>query len=150
MQVGVIILHAIVLCHMWLHQWGCIVVDQQCRESNGKAKIDEQAHQWDTCEASLMELEEVLVVEELTGEEVELMQEKVHYKVKRGQVVCQKVAVEEGEDEGEDEGRSDSEEEDNEPWTLGKGKGKVSCKVRWVCCMAPLVSLKYSVVYILL
>ena len=28
------------LCHMWSYQWGCIVVDQQCRESNGKAKIE--------------------------------------------------------------------------------------------------------------
>ena len=26
--------------YMWSHQWGCIVVDQQCRESNGKAKIE--------------------------------------------------------------------------------------------------------------
>ena len=36
---------------MWSHQQGCIMVDQQCRESNGKVKImgytrvcDEQAH----------------------------------------------------------------------------------------------------------
>ena len=39
---------------VWSHQQGCIVVDQQCRESNGKVKIegymrvsDEQAHQCD-------------------------------------------------------------------------------------------------------
>ena len=42
------------LCHMWSHQWGDVVVDQQCRESNGKVKIegytrvsDEQAHHHD-------------------------------------------------------------------------------------------------------
>ena len=45
---------------------------------------------------SLMELEEALVVEELTNEEVELVQEKVYYEAKRGQVACQKVVVMEG------------------------------------------------------
>ena len=30
----------VVLHHMQSHQWGCIVVDQQCRESNGKVKIE--------------------------------------------------------------------------------------------------------------
>ena len=36
-----------------MHEQGCIMVDQQCRESNGKVKIegytrvsDEHAHQW--------------------------------------------------------------------------------------------------------
>ena len=43
---------AITSHHMQSHQWGCIVVDQQCRGSNGKVKIegytrvsDEEAHQ---------------------------------------------------------------------------------------------------------
>ena len=51
-----VVLCAITLCHMWLHQQGYIVVGQQCRGSNGKVKIegytrvsDEEAHHWDIC-----------------------------------------------------------------------------------------------------
>ena len=33
-------LHHMWSCHVQLHQWGCVVVDQQCRESNGKVKIE--------------------------------------------------------------------------------------------------------------
>ena len=32
-------------------------------------------------------------------------------------------------------------------WTLSEGKGKASCEVRQVHCVAPLVSLKYRVLY---
>ena len=46
-----IVSHVITSCHVWLYQRGHVVVDWQCRGSNGKAKIegysrvsDEEAH----------------------------------------------------------------------------------------------------------
>ena len=61
-------------------------------------------HEWDMCVASVIELEEALVVEESMDEEVEMAQEKVCYDVKMGQVVQQEVVVEEDHDEGEGKG----------------------------------------------
>ena len=43
-------------------------------------------HEWETCTASVKELEEVLEAEELMDEEAELRQEKVWYNVKRSAV----------------------------------------------------------------
>ena len=80
---------------------------------------------------SLMELEEVLAVEELTDEEEELAQAKVHYEAKRGQVAHQQQVIEnrdKGKDEGEDEEDEDEDEDEDEPLhSLGlsaKVKGK--------------------------
>ena len=79
-------------------------------------------HEWDTCAASVKELEEELAAEESTDEEVEMAQEKIHYDVKRGVVTQQEVAVEEGQDEGEGKG------DEEEPMCLSrlsvKAKGK--------------------------
>ena len=61
------------------------------------------------------ELEEVLVAEELTNEEVEMRVEKVRYDVKRVMTARQEVVEEEDKDGGEGEGESKSDEEDNEP-----------------------------------
>ena len=82
-------------------------------------------HEQDTCVMSLMELEEVLAVEELTDEEEELAQAKVHYEAKRGQVAHQQQVIE-NRDKGKDEGE-DEEDEDEPLHSLGlsaKVKGK--------------------------
>ena len=65
--------------------------------------------------ASVKELEEVLVVEELTDEEVEMREEKVHYNAKRVVTVRQEVEEEEDKDGGEGKDESESDEEDDEP-----------------------------------
>ena len=41
-------------------------------------------HEWDTCTASVKELEEVLAVEESTDDEAELRKEKERYDARRG------------------------------------------------------------------
>ena len=82
----------------------------------------------------MTELEERLAVEELTNEEVELVQEKAHYDVKRSQVACQCQLTEEDRDEGEDEGEDGQDEEQDEDelvcsfGLLVKGKGKHPAK----------------------
>ena len=40
--------------------------------------------EWETCVASVKELEEVLAAEELTDKEVELWKEKARYNARRG------------------------------------------------------------------
>ena len=86
----------------------------------------------ETCVASVKELEEALVVEESTDEEMELRQEKVWYDVKRSQVACLKVVAKGEEEEDKDEGESGSEEEEDEPIChfrlLAKAKGKQPVK----------------------
>ena len=81
---------------------------------------------------SVKELEEALVVEELTDEEVEMAQEKVCYNAKRGVVAQQEVVVKEDQDEGKGEGGSESEEEEDKPVCqfslLVKVKGKQPVK----------------------
>ena len=72
-------------------------------------------HKWDTCTASVKELEEVLVVEESMDEEAEMRKEKACYDVKRAITVRQKVVEEEDEDGGKGEGESKLEEEEDEP-----------------------------------
>ena len=71
-------------------------------------------HEWETCMASVKELEEVLEAEESMDEEVELRQEKVQYDVKRSAAVRQEVVVEEPKDEGEGEGEDEEDEEEDE------------------------------------
>ena len=87
--------------------------------------------EWDTCVASVKELEEVLAVEELTNEEAEMREEKVHYNVKRV-VMARKEVMEEDKDGGEGEGESELDEEDDEPihrpGLSAKGQGKRPAK----------------------
>ena len=71
-------------------------------------------HEWDTCAVLVKELEEALVVVELTDEEAELVQEKVCYHANRSQVVHQKMVIEGREEEGKDEGESEEEEEEED------------------------------------
>ena len=88
--------------------------------------------EWDTCAASVKELEEVLVAEESTDEEVEMGKEKARYDVKRVVMVRQEVLVEQDKDEGEGEGESKLDEEDDEfirgPGLLAKAQGKCPAK----------------------
>ena len=70
-------------------------------------------HEWETCAASVKELEEVLAAEESTDEEVEMREEKVHYDAKRVVMVRQEVVEDKDGGEGEDE--SELDEEDDEP-----------------------------------
>ena len=86
----------------------------------------------DTCTASVKELEEVLVAEESTDDEVEMRKEKERYNTRRGVMTQQEVVVEEcrdeGEGEGEDEEDEEEDEDEDEPMHLSglsvKAKGK--------------------------
>ena len=90
--------------------------------------------EWDTCPASVKELEEVLVVEESMDEETEMRQEKVRYNVKRVMTVKENVGMEKGigveeeKDMGLGEGESELEEKEDEPihgfGLLVKARGK--------------------------
>ena len=71
--------------------------------------------EWDTCTASVKELEEVLAVEESMDKEAEMVQEKARYEAKRDLMVRQKVAEEENEDGGKGKGKSKLEEEEDKP-----------------------------------
>ena len=71
--------------------------------------------EWDTCVASVKELEEVLAAEESTDKEVEIGKEKARYKTKRVMTARPEVVEEEDKDGGEGEGESESDEEDNKP-----------------------------------
>ena len=96
--------------------------------------------EWDTCMASVKELEEVLAAEESTDKEAEMRKEKAHYDAKRIVMVkenmgMESVGVEEEEDMGKGEGgsKSDEEEEDeDEPMhssrLSAKAKGKQPAK----------------------
>ena len=64
--------------------------------------------------ASVKGLEEVLVAEELTDEEVEMREEKVHYNAKRGAATVRQKVVEEDEDGGDGKGESEGVEEEDE------------------------------------
>ena len=70
-------------------------------------------HEWETCMASVKELEEVFAAEESTDEEVEMREEKARYDAKR--VVTARQEVVEDKDGGEGEDESESDEEDDEP-----------------------------------
>ena len=74
--------------------------------------------------ASVKELEEVLAVEELTDEEAEMREEKVHYDAKGVVTARQEVEEEEDKDGGKGEGESESDEEDDEPVLSVKVQGK--------------------------
>ena len=86
----------------------------------------------DMCVALMKELEEALTVEELMDKVAEMVQEKVHYDAKMGQVVWQEVIVKEDHDEGEGEDGSKSEEEEDELvchfGLLAKAQGKHPAK----------------------
>ena len=71
-------------------------------------------HEWDTCAASVKELEEVLAAEESTDEEAELRKEKARYDVRRGTTTQQEVVIEECRDEGEGEGEGKDEEDEED------------------------------------
>ena len=71
--------------------------------------------EWDTCTASVKELEEVLAVEESMDEEAEMRKEKARYNAKRVVMAREKVVEDKDEDGGEGEGESESDEEDDEP-----------------------------------
>ena len=71
--------------------------------------------EWDTCTASVKELEEVLAAEELMDKETEMRQEKVRYDAKRAMMAKENMGVEEEEDMGKGEGESESDEEEDEP-----------------------------------
>ena len=87
--------------------------------------------EWDTCAASVKELEEVLAAEESTDKEAEMREEKVCYNAKRG-AARQEVVDKEDKDGGKGEGESESDEEDNEPvhgpGLLAKAQGKHPAK----------------------
>ena len=64
---------------------------------------------------SVKELEEVLVAEESTDEEVEMRKEKAQYDAKRVVTVREKVVEDGDEDGGKGEGDGKLDEEDDEP-----------------------------------
>ena len=70
--------------------------------------------EWDTCAASVKELEDVLVAEESTDDEAEMRKEKEQYDTRRGVGIRQEVVVEECRDEGEGEGEDEEDEEEDE------------------------------------
>ena len=84
--------------------------------------------EWDMCVALVKELEKALVVEELTDEEAEIMQEKALYEAKRAVAVQQEVAVQEDQGGGESGGDKEGDEEEDKPvyssGLLAKVKGK--------------------------
>ena len=84
---------------------------------------------WDTCAASVKEMEEVLVAEKSTDEEAEMRKEKARYDTKRVVTVRQEVVEVEDKDGGEGEGESKSDEEDDKP-LCGPG---LSVKVQGKC-----------------
>ena len=69
----------------------------------------------ETCAASVKELEEVLVAEESTDDEAEMMKEKECYNAKRAMTLRREAVEEEDKDGGEGDGESESDEEDDEP-----------------------------------
>ena len=66
------------------------------------------------CVASVKELEEVLAAEELTDEEAEMRDEKLHYNSKRVVTARQEVVEEEDKDGGEGESEDEEDEEEDE------------------------------------
>ena len=71
--------------------------------------------EWEMCTASVKELEEVLVAEESTDDEAEMMKEKERYDAKRAVTSRREAVEEEDKDGGEGNGESESDEEDDEP-----------------------------------
>ena len=62
----------------------------------------------------MKELEEVLVAEESTDEEVELGKEKARYDARRGSMTRQEVVVEECKDESKGKSKDEEDEEEDE------------------------------------
>ena len=91
--------------------------------------------EWDTCAASVKELEEVLVAEESTDEEVELGKEKARYDARRGAMTRQEVIIKERRDEGESEGEGEDEEdeEDDEDEDKPVRSSGLSAKAKGKC-----------------
>ena len=71
--------------------------------------------EWETCMASVKELEEVLAAEESTDDEAEMMKEKERYDTKRVVTLRREAVEEEDKDGGEGDGESESDEEDDKP-----------------------------------
>ena len=86
-------------------------------------------HEWDTCTASVKELEEVLAAEDSMDNKAEMGKEKAQYDVKRVMMARQEVVEEEDKDGGKGEGESEEEEEEDEP-VHGPG---LSTKVQGKC-----------------
>ena len=84
----------------------------------------------ETCTSSVKELEEVLAAEELTNEEVEMIEEKVCYDAKRVVMARQEVVKDKDGSEGEDESESDEEEDEpvRGPVLSAKAQGKRPAK----------------------
>ena len=85
---------------------------------------------WDTCTASVKEMEEVLVAEKSTDEEAEMRKEKAHYDMKRVVMVRQEVVEYKDGGEGKDESESDEEEDEpvRGPVLSAKAQGKRPAK----------------------
>ena len=92
--------------------------------------------EWETCAASVKELEEVLAAEESTDEEAEMRDEKSRYDAKRVVTARQEVVEKnkdggEGESEDEEDEEEDDEDEDEPVRSSGlsaKAKGKRPAK----------------------
>ena len=119
------------LCTSWEVLWHSIDTLRACLDMYD-LEVWLILHEWDTCMASVKELEEVLAAEESTDEEAEIRKEKVHYDAKRVMMARQKVVEEEDEDGGKGEGESKSDESDDEPicrpGLSAKAQGKCPAK----------------------
>ena len=111
--------HSINALHAWLDTYDLEVWSILC--------------EWDTCTASVKELDEVLVAEESTDEEVEMREEKVRYDVKRGVVTLRQKVVEEDEDGGDGESKSKGLEEEDEDKDEPVHSSGLSVKVKGKC-----------------
>ena len=86
--------------------------------------------EWDTCTASVKELEEVLAAEESTDKEAELGKEKARYDVRRGSTTRQEVVVEERKDESEGENEDGEDEEEDEDEDEPVRSSRLSAKAK--------------------
>ena len=84
----------------------------------------------DTCVVSVKELEDVLVVEESTDDEVEMRKEKEWYDARRGVGIQQEVVVEERRDEGEGEDEDEEDEEEDEDEDEPMCSSRLSAKAK--------------------
>ena len=86
--------------------------------------------EWETCAASVKELEEVLAAEESTDEEAEMREEKVRYDAKRVVTVRREVVEDKDGSDSEDDSKSDEEEDEpvRGPVLSAKAQGKHPAK----------------------
>ena len=90
-------------------------------------------HEWDTCAASVKELEDVLAAEELMDDEAEMRKEKERYNARRGAGIQQEFVIEERRDGGKSEGEEEEDEEEDEDKDEPMRSSRLSAKVKGKC-----------------